>query len=198
MRSLVIVAMMLGAIRSAGADGFYFSEGVGATTVKDELASHEADPTLANIRIAIGMRRGPWALEGVIGVQLPTISYADSGTSPGLNTTSLDLKYIQPLVRHLELYVRGSVGYAWADGALASYAGRGLGVGAGVQFKGKGSVLGLLWAPLFFLVNKGPMMTGALYIDEGYDFYRLHDGNRTAIDAQLTHVTFGFALGSDF
>jgi len=195
MRSLVLVAVMFAALRSARADGFYFSQGVGATTVKDELASHEADTKFANSRLAIGMRRGPWALEGVIGMQLPTISDAES---PGLTTTSLDLKYLQPLAQNLELYVRGSVGYAWADGELANYAGRGLGVGAGVQLKGKGSVLGLLWAPLFFLVNKGPMMTGALYIDDAYDFYRLHDGNRTAIDAQLTHFTFGLALGSDF
>jgi hypothetical protein len=101
------------------------------------------------------------------------------------------------------VYVRGSAGYGWADGNLSGYSGRSLGFGAGVQVKGKGSVLGLLAWPLFFLVNKGPMMTAALYLDEGYDFYRLHDstsagGNRTAVDAQLTHVTFGIALGTDF
>lgn len=70
----------------------------------------------------------------------------------------------------------------------------------GLQLKGKGSVLGLLAWPLFFLIRKGPMMTAAIYLDEGYDFYRLHSGNRIhdAIDAQLTHFTLGFAVGSDF
>jgi hypothetical protein len=43
------------------------------------------------------------------------------------------------------------------------------------------------------------MMTAALYLDDGYDFYRLHSTHSpVAVDAQLTHVTLGIALGSDF
>jgi hypothetical protein len=84
------------------------------------------------------------------------------------------------------------------DGAdLDAFEGRGLGVGAGIQLKGKGSVLGLLWWPLFF-TNVGPKMTAALWLDSGYEFYRLHGDRPTAIDAQLSTLTFGFALGSDF
>ncbi len=85
------------------------------------------------------------------------------------------------------------------DGALADYAGRSLGFGAGIQLKGRGSVAGLLAWPLFFLINCGPMMTAALYVDDGYDFYRLHSPHAAlAVDAQLTHLTLGIALGTDF
>jgi hypothetical protein len=197
--SLVVVAVIAGA-GGARADGFYYSEGLGVTTVKDELAAHEADPTMARLRLAVGMRSGPWAVEGSVALALSNdYGYygADAG-SAGLTSTALDLKYLQPLARHLEVYVRGSAGYGWADGNLANYSGRSLGFGAGVQVKGKGSILGLLAWPLFFLIDRGPQMTAALFLDEGYDFYRLHDGSKTAVDAQLTHVTFGVALGTDF
>ena len=58
-------------------------------------------------------------------------------------------------------------------------------------------LLGLLFWPLFF-TNVGPKMTAALWLDSGYEFYRLHGDRPTAIDAQLSTMTFGFALGSDF
>jgi hypothetical protein len=96
------------------------------------------------------------------------------------------------------VYLRGSAMVGGLDRAgFDSFEGRGLGVGAGVQLKGKGSVLGLLFWPLFF-TNVGPKMTAALWLDSGYEFYRLHGDRPTAIDAQLSTLTFGFALGSDF
>ena len=117
-----------------------------------------------------------------------------------LVTGGLSIKYIQPIAPHLELYLRGTASLGAADQELQGYSGRGLGAGAGIQLKGKGSVLGLLWWPLFFL-KQGPRMTAALWLDSGYEFYRLQPSDSqhgNAIDAQLSTLTVGFALGSDF
>jgi hypothetical protein len=43
----------------------------------------------------------------------------------------------------------------------------------------------------------GPRATVAAFLDQGYDFYRLHGPGRT-IDAEVTRWTLGFAIGSDF
>ncbi|MEO8548841.1 MAG: hypothetical protein ABI678_02665 [Kofleriaceae bacterium] len=206
MRSSVLIAMMLLASATAHADGVYYSEEIGATHVKDELAAHESDTTLLRMRVAAGYRRGPLAYEIGLGMHLDAGELAyDGGGARGASLGAVDfsVKYLQPIARHLELYVRGSASYGWADGALADYAGRGLGFGAGIQLKGKGSVAGLLFWPLFFIIQKGPMMTAALFVDEGYEFYRLHPGgdlarSQSAVDAQLSHFTMGFALGTDF
>ena len=54
----------------------------------------------------------------------------------------------------------------------------------------------LLWAPLF-LTSRGPRVIGSLYLDQGFDFYRLaRDGRQ--LDARIGHVTIGFGVGSGF
>lgn len=205
MRSFVIVGVVLALASTARADGFYYSEGFGATHVKDELASY-TDSTLFRFRIALGMRRGAWAYEGAVAINAAVDPYYDaygpkSKPSSTLGDFEFTLKYLQPLSRHVEVYVRGTAGYGSADASLSDYAGRSLGFGAGIQLKGRGSVAGLLFWPLFFLVKSGPMMTAGLYLDEGYDFFRLHGPGSTAptaVDAQLTHLTGGIAVGTDF
>src|SRR5207244_10566540 len=107
------------------------------------------------------------------------------------------LKYLAPLSAHFDAYLRGTISAGVADGALEGYEGRGLGFGAGVQLKGKVRALGFLWWPLFF-TGIGPKVTAALYLDDGYEFYRLHGPAPVAVDAALTHMTLGFAVGSDF
>ena len=207
MRSFVILGVVLALASTAAADGFYYSEGFGATHVKDEYASY-TDSNLFRFRVALGMRRGQWAYEGAVAVNAPVDPYYDDDGPRGYNghgaaastlgDVEFTVKYLQPISRHLELYVRGTAGYGWADGALNDFAGRSLGVGAGIQLKGRGSVAGLLFWPLFFLVKTGPMMTAGIYLDDGYDFFRLHGPAPVAVDAQLTHLTGGVAVGTDF
>jgi hypothetical protein len=193
-RWLVAVLVLASAASTASADGFYYSEGFGGTRVHDELSAFT--PDAFRIRVALGMRRHQWAYEAWFAGNVANDTYDDQ--QPSLLTGGVDLKYIQPVSRHLEVYLRGSAMVGGLDGAdLNAFEGRGLGVGAGIQLKGKGSVLGLLWWPLFF-TNVGPKMTAALWLDSGYEFYRLHGDKPTAIDAQLSTLTLGFALGSDF
>jgi hypothetical protein len=191
MRRLVLLAL-LATTTTAHADGFYFTEGLGGTQVKDQLS--RIIPDAARIRISAGERVGAWALEAWLAGTL-----ADPNIEE-LDTYGIDVKYLQPVTTHLELYVRGSASIGQGFfGQLDGFSGRGLGFGAGIALRGKVSPWGLLWSPLFFLVRSGPKITGALWLDDGYEFYRLHSATKPyTIDAQLTHITFGFALGSDF
>lgn len=190
LRPALVLVLVLSAA-SARADGLYYFEGVGGTKVHDELSAYMTDAV--NVRVGVGMRRHAWAYELFLGGHINT-AFDDNTT---LMTGGLNIKYIQPLASHLEVYLRGSASLGGGSQALEGWSGRGLGAGAGIQLKGKGSVLGLLWWPLFF-THVGPRMTAALWLDTGYEFYRLHGDKPTAIDAQLSTVTLGFALGSDF
>jgi hypothetical protein len=200
---LLLVCALAGVSR---ADGWYYSEALGGTKVKDELSQYLPDAFRA--RLAVGHRRGLWAVEGFLSGDFNTTTdytysdgYRPGGQASSLTAWGVTVKRMFPLSQHVELYMHGDASYAYGDAALVNFGGRGLGFGAGVQLKGRGSVLGLLFWPLFF-TNIGPKMTAAIYLDEGYDFYRLHDGGdlhaTPAIDAQLTHITAGFALGTDF
>lgn len=201
----MVLLVVLASAASARADGLYYFEGVGGTKVHDELSAYMTDGV--NIRVGLGMRRHEWAYELYFAGNINSVP--DERASD-LIAGGLNIKYIQPLASHLEVYLRGSAMLGGGTQALEGWSGRGLGAGAGIQLKGKGSVLGLLWWPLFF-TNVGPKMTAALWLDTGYEFYRLH-GDRpsapknseaglrpaSAIDAQVSTVTLGFALGTDF
>jgi hypothetical protein len=184
---------------TARADGFFYSEELGGTHVKDELAQYL--PGAFRAKVTLGVRHGDWAIDGFFAADAPNTTDDAPAPVESLTTYGIDVKRIERVSKHVELYLRGTASYAHADGALDGYGGRGLGFGAGVQLKGKGSVLGLLCLPLFF-TNIGPKMTGAIFLDDGYDFYRLHAGDdlhaTPAIDAQLTHLTAGIAVGTDF
>lgn len=165
------------------------------------------------LRLAAGIRRRQWAAElwgglinessGAYESQPGYPDCLDCGYGPGYASNTgvagvgIDVKYLVPLVPHVEAYVRGGLSHGYGTGTLEGYDGRGFGGGVGVQLKGKGSVLGLLWAPLFFLPY-GPKMTAALYADTGLDFYRLNRAGDATVDAQFNTLRFGFALGSDF
>jgi hypothetical protein len=195
MRWLVALALCV-ATSVASADGYYFTEAFGGTSVKDDLSAYM--PSAGHFRGAVGRRRGHWATELFVQIHLNTELGDSQNYPPDLATGGLALKYIEPISPHLEMYLRGTATFGSLDESLEGYSGRGLGFGAGLQYKGRGSVWGLLCYPLFWLVQSGPKMTGALYIEDGYEYYRLHGPHGGVIDAQLTHITVGFAVGTDF
>lgn len=200
----IVVLVLLAVAAPAAADGFYFTESLGGSDIKGPFADHISSAFHA--RIALGMRRGAWAIESHFGVHE---ALEDRSSEPysyqrnALTTYGIDLKYIQPLSsEHLELYLRGGLRYGVIndDSELQAYGGRGVGGGAGIQLKGKIRALGFLCFPFFFL-KVGPKITGSLYIDASYSFFRLHrDGDLDApgIDARITTLSGGFAVGSDF
>jgi hypothetical protein len=219
MRRLLPLLLVCATAAPALADGAYFSESFGGTHVKDELGAKL--PGAFRFRVAGGYRFGQWAIEGWFAGDLGMDGAVHDGqpgalppcSGPGcdgpvrtqsydytsLLTYGLDVKYLKRVSPNLEIYLRGSVSHGVLDSE--DYGGRGLGIGAGIQLKGKVPAAGLLFWPLFF-TNWGPKMTAAVFLDDGFDFYRLHPGGdlraTPAIDAQLTHLTLGFAVGSDF
>jgi hypothetical protein len=196
----------------AAADGVYFTEGLGGTAIRDELSTHAG--SALRIRGALGVRRKQLAIElwgaALVTDRHPSRDRHEDGTrvvgrtsdgnastrgpSYDIGTWGIDAKLIQPLAPSVELYLRGGLSRGYAAAIDAS--GRGVGISAGVQVKGKVSALGLLFWPLLFS-GGGPRITAAAYLETGYELYRLH-GPRQSTDAQLNHLLLGFAIGSDF
>jgi hypothetical protein len=220
MRPLLSLAVLALATQTAVADGMYFTESFGGTDVKNDLSYYME--SAARIRIAAGYRKRNLAFElwfaADMNTSYDTYAPADPGyeistpdgykggsgynggygyggdSSTDFASWGFDMKYLQPLAPNLEMYVRGGLSKGYADGLDAE--GRGLGIGAGVQLKGKVPVLGFLFWPFFF-TNLGPKCTAAVFIDTSYEFYRLH-GPTHSTDASLNHLTVGFAVGNDF
>ncbi len=203
MRFLVVLAIAP-ASTTARADGFYFTESVGVSLPRGDLEPYVLQPM--KVRLAVGARWRflaiePWmsadmqgdrvgAWKGYLGGDPP------DGTSD-LATYGVDAKLVGRLDKHLSVYVRGGPSIAEANGVLAGYSGYGLGVSSGVSISGRVRALGFLWAPLFF-VKRGPFITGSLYLDQGFDFYRLKMAGAPDINGRVGHVSVGFSLGSDF
>jgi hypothetical protein len=172
------------------------------------------------VRFAAGVRRKNWAFEGWIAGDMadsrtgggsapePGVACRGTGGSTGCGEPSpstdsqaamisygVDVKYLRKVSRRIELYLRGSIGHGHTDG---NYSGTGVGIGAGVQLKGKVPAIGFLFWPLFF-TGWGPKVTGAVFIDHGVDLYRLQSRDEaSSMDARLSHLTIGWAVGSDF
>ncbi len=200
--------------RPRGAEGVYFTESFGGTSFSDDISRHMSGAI--RLRAALGYRRNKLAFEvwaaGGIGWSSHD-SYASSGralsqtgtTEPspegghhhggtgGIGMVGIDAKYIKTVSRNFEVYAKGGLSRAWA-GDLGS--GPGIGLGGGVQLKGKVPVIGFLFWPLFF-TGLGPKCTAAVFAETSYEFYRLH-GHSGSTDAQLRNWTLGFAVGSDF
>jgi hypothetical protein len=185
-------------------DGAYITESFGVATASGRSSGMIGTPL--HLRLAIGMRLGNVAIEPWILSDLQTdrdgatLGIVGGDPRPGaadVNSMGLDAKYIVALDRHVAMFARGGPLVSDGTGALAGYHGRGLGVAAGAQLTGKVRALGFLWAPLFFL-ERGPMMTGALFVDAGYDFYFLRMSGAPAVDARVGHISLGFAFGSAF
>jgi hypothetical protein len=206
---LVVIACSAWAPQAARADdGVYVTESFGVGMGRGDLA--EPLGHVIHARLAAGMRVGylavePWmlaelqderegGLRGFVGGD-PVDGRAD------LDAYGVDARVIAPLAStptsRLEAYVRGGPFIASGTGALAGYHGRGAGVAGGVQITGRVRALGFLWAPLLF-VKRGPLATGAIYLDQGYDFYELQMAGARPIRARVGHVSFGFSIGSSF
>jgi hypothetical protein len=189
---------------AAADQGPYVAESFGVGRAGGRLAGLVG--TTLHVRVGLGMRLGNLAIEPWVASDLQTartgaflsvIGGAPAKGTADLESIGLDLKYIVPVYEHVDVFVRGGPLVAEGNGALEGYRGRGLGFAGGVQVTGKVRALGFLWAPLFFL-KRGPMATGALFIDAGYDVSALRKHSAEPLDATVGHVSIGFAMGSVF
>jgi hypothetical protein len=201
MRTALLAALALASLAApAAADGLYFTEGGGATHFKNQISNYVTDGGHAHV--ALGYRGKSNAVEVWIGGDM------SENDQPSLTTFGLDFKRAFPITKHVQTYLRGSMSRMSVDdyggGPLHNYAGRGLGFGAGLQVQGRAPLLAMLYPPIALVClipnackKLGPEGTIALWVDEGYDFYRLH-GPGHSVDVEATRWTIGIALGSDF
>jgi hypothetical protein len=202
----VVVAALAIAVgtRAHAGNGFYVAESFGAGAGHGGLG--DAVGGALHVRLGFGARYGNFAIEPWIAQDLQTdrnggfkglIGGQPADGSADIEMKGIDARYIIPVDRHIDLYVRGGPLLADGNGALAGYHGAGVGGAAGAALTGRVRALGFLWTPLFF-VDRGPMVTGALYLDAGYDQMWLRMGGAPRIDAGVAHVSIGFAIGSGF
>jgi hypothetical protein len=202
-RSLLLGAfamMLLGGatVSVVRADNTYVSFSVGPLRVTDETTDrpstigasrHSPDPDNVGMRLTLGQRHGGLAGElwfSIADWQEP--GSGDVGTGLGA-----DLKYFLPLSKRIEGYARGGLASLYTR----TEEGRGFTGGVGIQYKGKGSPLGLLHPLLFFLPWGNQSLTGAVFVETGIEFYRLHAAEYSN-DTKINTLRFGWAFGSNF
>lgn len=201
MRCVLAIALTA---TTAHADGVYFNQmvGIGQT---DSPAIGKTIQT----RAGVGTRIDSLALEAWVASDSATrregALLGFIGGEPAMGTTDLAsygvaLRTILPLHRtdqvSLEGYTRMSAGVVDAAGGLEGFGGHMLSAGGGFQVRGQVRALGFAWAPLFFL-NKGPRVTGALFVDYGYEKLDLARGDRE-LRVTANHLVMGFAIGNAF
>jgi hypothetical protein len=184
------------------ARGVYFSESVG--------------PSISNNRVGLGGRVGAgyrvsdFAYEAWVGGSEINTRCAQEACPSEVLQIGFDIKYLQPVSKRVETYLRGGVAHESSEydydelhhrtGLHAS--GLGVSGGIGIQVKGKVTALGFL-IPLAFWSDIGPKVTIATFVEAGVDVFRLRsrpfaEGPERSIYGNFASLRFGVAFGSDF
>lgn len=177
-----MLVLLLGA-RGARADGVYATIDAMAGSVGDDFGDPSEPAGATDHRAGVGVRLGRFALEAWAASGRIEVGCTDGyWYGPGGTTASrgVDLRYLRTLSSRSEWYVRGRMStMAFTATSAATYAGRGLGAAVGLQVH--------------------PGLTGrrgAVFVELGYDFYRLH-GDAPSLDGNFTRLVIGVAFGSD-
>lgn len=202
MRALLVMLLLTSADARAE-DGIYFHQTVGVGQAQDPLI----DKTIQT-RAGVGARVRWLALEAWAASDTQPARdgalFGIVGGEPKLGTDlasyGMSTRLILPIHRTdtalLEGYARVGAGLVEATGQLDGFAGHTWIGGGGIQIKGRVRALGFAWGPLFFM-KRGPRVTGALFVDYGYERMTLHGADRE-IRTGMSHLVMGFAVGSSF
>ena len=203
MRLAAIAVVLFSA--TAHADGFYYSQSYGISSARGDGAPMLGESL--QLRIAMGWRFGSFMVGPLLtghlaGERDNAYFHGLVGGDPvagdsDLEVFGIDARYHARLHDNLVMYVRGGPRYANGIGALDGYSGFGIGAGTGIQITGRVRALGFLFAPLFFM-NKGPMITASLFLDESVDWQHLDAGGMSALSMPLLGTSLGIAAGSHF
>lgn len=199
---LVALAVVLAA-GTARADGYFYEQSYGVSSVRGAGAMGLG--TGMRVRLGFGVLVGDVALEPWMAADLTLDRTGDTyglGGDPAMGHADLtgvgfDARWNAGLTEHTAIYVRGGPRIGGGTGTLASYNGLGIGGGTGIMIRGRVRALGFLWAPLFWL-RRGPKVIGALFLDEGVDWYHFSSGSNASVDLPIVSTNVGFAIGSDF
>lgn len=198
----LVLAIVLTAT-TAHADGVYGSQMVGI----GQADAPQIGKTIQT-RAGVGARIDSLAIEAwVASDTAPERDGAMLGFVGGeprigsdLASYGVALRTIVPLHRTdtitVEGYTRIAAGVVAASGQLEGFGGSMLAAGGGLSLRGQVRALGFVWAPLFFL-KRGPRVTGALFVDYGYERLDLARADRELL-VKANHLVMGFAVGSAF
>jgi hypothetical protein len=191
----------------ARADGLYFTEAVGGTSLGGELAGYIDDGEGGfQAHVGLGMRTGNWAIEafvtgGELGSSVAT-DYGYDASAFSFTYAGVDVRRIVPVGRHVEMYVRAGLNSMTLERNVSvgssEWTGRGIDYGAGVRLKGKVAALGLL-CPYLWLIPKlpGPKVMASLFVDVGSNRVRVRGDGLPTLDGTVGGWMIGFAVGSD-
>ena len=200
----VSALVVMGITTAARADGYFFNEGLGpGAKVSSELASQVSGSGIS-LRVGLGRRLGPWAVEGVLfgsNLQASEAQASPAASLPAKYTAlsyGVDFRYFVPLSDSLDAYLRGGLhgtsltnGQGTADPThFADYGGRGYDYGAGLQY---------VWRPFRVLPAFNPIrsLEFALWADLTEQVIRLNKDNAPSLDGDLRMWTFGFSMGTN-
>jgi hypothetical protein len=202
---LAALALVCAATQTSQADGFYYQQSYGVSSVRGE-----ANPMIGEslqLRIAFGWRFGslqvgPWFSAHLAGERengyFRNLVGGDPVTGDSdLETMGADLKYNATIRPHLSAYVRGGPRHASGLGALDGYRGWGLGAGTGVALTGRVRALGFVFLPLFFS-DRGPKITATVFVDQNVEWYSLRGPSMSSLSTPLVGTSVGFGAGSHF
>ncbi len=202
MRLLIAIALVSVTAR-AHADGVYFQQMFGIGQSDSPLIGKTVQT-----RAGIGARVQNLAIESwVASDSAPEREGAVFGLVGGeprmgsdLASYGIAIRTIVPIHRSekvtFEGYTRIGAGLVEASGRLDGYGGTMVGVGGGFQVRGLVRALGFVWGPLFWL-QRGPRVTGALFVDYSYERIALTRADRE-LHTRGSHLVMGFAIGSAF
>lgn len=195
--TLALVAATLAAPTTATADGVYFSESLGGSSVEGEMSRFFGSGF--TFRLALGYHASGIAAEGSIALhELPGKSlFGDAYYTAAV--PSIQVRRLFPLSEHTRAYLRGGLGkmYVSGFGRGDGYSGKTLDYGAGVMVSGRVPALGFLFSPLFFC-DCGPKVSAGGWLDVGQVAVQLKKRGASTLDGRLSSVTVGFSLGGSF
>lgn len=202
MRMAVVLAVVLAVPAAARADGYFFNEGLGpGAKVRGEMGER-FDGDGLSLRVSLGRRVGPWAVEGVLfGTNLAEQGRAGDFTQPQFTALSygVDFRYYFPITEHLDLYAKAGLhgtsvilaATATDPQGLSDYDGRGYDFGGGVSWYIRP------FRQSSYHFNPFARMKIGLFADLTMQTVRLHKDNAPSLDGDVHMWTFGFGIGSD-
>ncbi len=181
---LAFLSLGFASSSEAQADG-YVGIGIGSDSgISGELSNYfDTNEETSNSRIVLGQRFGALSLEAsLFGSQLQGVGAMAAADSYSTISLGVDLKYSVGLVGALEGYGKIGLNKTWLtgpdSGESLSYSGRGNALGLGVQYNFNIAVTRIgLWA------------------DYTVQRTELRDGDRMALDGELSMFNLGLSVG---
>ena len=194
---LASLLLTLAGPTEARADGIYFEESLGTSSVGSDLGDIYNGSLFAKVSIGAHVDNLSAAAFFAADVLEARGGQQHPGTA-SLLRYGAEARYFIPMRNKVHLYMRGGLSSDHlTDSSLGPMRGRGIEYGTGAMFTTKVRALGFLFWPAFF-AGIGPKVSLSLWSDLGGHFARLRDDRLRTLDVRTSTWSVGFTLGGDF